>query len=110
MLARWESEPTAVQMVLSGPAALSPHHGHAIGEQISYLAQEFDGTRPGSYLHLASALVQNRDADVFAAVTDIVTWDEYANPDWLETPRLPVAVPAGHILVGGVLHSVSSVE
>jgi hypothetical protein len=108
LLARWETEPPALRFVLACLAALYPHHGRQIGEQLTAMAEEFDGTQPGAYLRLADALVQSRDDQAFAAAADIASWEEGHNPDWLDATGLTVAVRAGHVLARGALRPLSS--
>ena len=47
LLTRWETEPPAAKFVLACLAALFPHHGRQIGDQITRMAQKFDGTQAG---------------------------------------------------------------
>ncbi|GAA2915820.1 hypothetical protein BXY51_009197 [Actinoplanes cyaneus] len=110
LLTRWETEPPAVRFVLACLAALFPHHGRQIGDQITGMVQELDGTRPGAYLQLAEALVQTRDDQALAAATDIVAWEESHDPDWLNAPDLAVAVTTGHVLAEGALRALSNTE
>ncbi|TDB97251.1 hypothetical protein E1091_08660 [Micromonospora fluostatini] len=109
LFARWESEPPAVRFVLACLASLFPHHGRQISDQITSMALEFDGTQPGAYLQLARALVHHRDDEAFAAATDIVSWEEDHDPDWLDATGLAVAVRAGHVLAEGALRALSNI-
>jgi hypothetical protein len=108
LLTRWEIEPTAAKFALACLAALFPGHGHRVGDQITALVREFDGTRPGAYLRLARALALNRDDQALAAATEIVAWEEDHDPDWLSATELAVAVRAGHVLVEGALRVLSN--
>jgi hypothetical protein len=110
LFARWENEPPAVQFVLACLAALFPHHGRRIADQITSMAQDFDGTQPGAYLLLAEALVHNRDDQALEASADIVAWEEDHDPSWLDATNLTVAVKAGHTLVQGALRALSNTE
>ncbi|MGC5332824.1 hypothetical protein [Micromonospora sp. DT62] len=110
LLTRWETEPPAVRFVLACLAALFPHHGRQIGDQITSMAQELDGTQPGAYLQLAEALVQTRDGQALVAATDIVAWEDSHDPDWLNAPDLAVSVKAGHVLAEGALRALSNTE
>ncbi len=110
LLTRWDTEPPAVRFVLACLAALFPHHGRQIGDQITSMTHEFDGTQPGAYLQLAEALVQTRDDQALAAATEIVAWEESHDPDWLNAPDLVVAVKTGHVLAEGALRALSNTE
>lgn len=108
LLTRWETEPPAVKFVLACLAALFPHHGHQVADQITSLALEFHGTQPGAYLQLAEALVRNRDEQALAVATNIVAWDESHDPDWLDAPDPAVAVKVGPVLVEGALRAIGN--
>ncbi|MFG1994460.1 hypothetical protein ACGFJ7_31260 [Actinoplanes sp. NPDC048988] len=110
LLTRWETEPPAVRFALACLAALFPHHGRRIGDQITSMAYELDGTRPGAYLRLADALVRTRDGQALDAAADIVAWDESHDPDWLNAPDLTVAVRTGHVLAEGALRVLSDTD
>jgi hypothetical protein len=110
LLTRWETEPPALKFALACLAALFPHHGRQIGDQITSMAQEFNGTRPGAYLQLAEALVHTRDDHALASATDIVSWDESHDSDWLDATGLAIAVKAGHVLAKGALRALSDTE
>ncbi|WP_436534372.1 hypothetical protein [Actinoplanes sp. HUAS TT8] len=108
LVTRWELEPPAVRFVLAGLAALYPHHGRRIGDRISIMAEEFDGTQPGAYLRLAEALVHGRDQEALTAATGIVAWEDGLEPEWLDGTDVPAPVRAGHVLAEGALHALSS--
>ncbi|MDG4829967.1 hypothetical protein O7627_11720 [Solwaraspora sp. WMMD1047] len=110
LLTRWHTEPPAVKFVLACMAALYPHHGRQILDQITSMAQEFDGTQPGAYLLLAGALVHTRDDQALAVATDIVAWEESHDPDWLNATNLAVAVTTGHVLAEGALRALGNIE
>ncbi|WP_203949860.1 hypothetical protein [Planotetraspora thailandica] len=110
LLSRWESEPSAVRFVLACLAGLYPHHGRQISDQITLMAQEFNGTQPGAYLLLAEALVHTRDDQAFAVAADIIAWETDHDPGWLDGDGLTIAVKAGHVLAEGALGALSNAE
>jgi hypothetical protein len=110
LLTGWETEPPAGKFVLACLAALYPHHGRQIGDQITSLAHEYDGTQPGAYLQLARALVHTQEDQAFAAATDILAWEDSRDRGWLNAPGLTIAVKAGHVLAQGALRPLSNTE
>ncbi|WBB93387.1 hypothetical protein [Verrucosispora sp. WMMC514] len=108
LLARWDSEPPAIQYALACLAALYPHHAHPVGEAIADMADQFDGTRPGAYLNLAHALVRGQDDEALAIATDIVGWEPDHDAALLDAPDVPAAVKASHILTRGALRVLST--
>ncbi|WP_204061528.1 hypothetical protein [Microbispora corallina] len=110
LVSRWETEPPAVRFLLACLAGLYPHHARRIGDQISLMAQEFHGTRPGAYLLLAEALVYARDDQALAVAADIIAWETNHDPGWLEVADVTTAVKAGHVLAEGALRALSDAE
>jgi hypothetical protein len=110
LMSRWETEPAAVRFVLACLAGLYPHHGRRIGDQITLMSQEFQGTRPGAYLLLAEALVHTRDDQAFAVAADIIAWEDHHDPGRLDTDGLTIAVKAGHVLAEGALGALNNTE
>ncbi|ETK31010.1 hypothetical protein MPTA5024_37115 [Microbispora sp. ATCC PTA-5024] len=110
LLSHWEAEPPAVRFVLACLAGLYPHLGRRIGDQITVLAQEFDGTQPGAYLLLADALVHVRDDQALAVAADIVGWETSLDPGWLDAAGVTGAVKAGHVLAEGALRVLGNAE
>jgi hypothetical protein len=107
LLARWDDEPPAARFALACLAGLCPQHGHRIGEQITDMAQQLQGTQPGAYLQLAHALVHARDDEALEISTGIVAWEEDHDPGWLEARGVTAAVKAGHVLAEGALLALS---
>lgn len=110
LLDRWETEPPAIRFVIAVLAAIYPEQGAAIGERITEMAQEFQGTQPGEFLRLADALVHGRTTDALAIATDILTWAERLDPDWLEAQGLPITLRLNHFLTEAASEVIAAIE
>ncbi|GAA1264128.1 hypothetical protein Psi02_76320 [Planotetraspora silvatica] len=110
LLSQWETEPPAVRFVLACLAALYPHHGRRIGDQITHMAQKFHGTQPGAYLLLAEALVHTDDDRALAVATDIIAWETNHDPGWLDAAGVTIPAKAGHVLTDGALRALSTTD
>ncbi|ASO21531.1 hypothetical protein AHOG_19545 [Actinoalloteichus hoggarensis] len=102
LLARWNTEPPAMQYVLACLPALYPQHGRQIAQQVSALTPAYAGTRHGAYPRLADALVNEDDERAVVIASDIVSWEDGLDPGWLEAPGISAAMKTGHVLAEGV--------
>jgi hypothetical protein len=103
LLARWPAEPPATRLVLAALAGLYPEPGHAIGERIAAMRDEYGHTQPGAYLDLAAMLLAGRNDDALAAGQAIADWDDLHD---IDTPSVAPAVRAASVLVEGVVSQV----
>ncbi len=108
LLTRWHGEPPAMKVALACLAGLYPKPGRQVSGQVAVLAEQFAGTRPGSYLQLAEALIQQRTDQALTLAAGIVGWEDAHDPGWLEAPGLGAGVKAGHVLVEGALGVLSN--
>lgn len=98
LLPRWTREPPRTRYVLARLAALYPLRSKEIVHQVTAMATEYDGTRPGARLWLAEALLWRDDDLALARAKDIAAWGHETWPAWLEREDVPAVVRAGHVL------------
>jgi hypothetical protein len=52
---------------------------------------------------LATALPRADDTAAMGTAREITSWDEAADPDWLEATDLPTHITCGHLRVEGTM-------
>jgi hypothetical protein len=110
LLARWPGEPPAVRFVLACLAGVHSQIGRQISAEITVFADQLIGTRPGSYLRLAEALVREQDDHALNLATEIVRWNADHDHGWLAAPGVDAGVKAGHVLADGASGILSATD
>lgn len=102
LMATWHQQPPAIRYVLAGLAALYAEYGSPVAGEVIRMARAYAGTQQRAYLLLAETLLRADDDTALSLATDIVKWDEDADPAWLDVPETPALVRAGHVLAHGI--------
>jgi hypothetical protein len=89
LLAHWDSEPSASQLILAALAATFPHHGSAGAARIAAMAGESAGTQAGVYAHLAHRLVTTDIAGALATADGIATWHHDVKVETIDDESAP---------------------
>jgi hypothetical protein len=102
LLAHWDSEPSASQLILAALAATFPRHGSVVATRIAAMASEFASTQAGVYAHLAHQLVTTDTAGALATADGIATWNRDVRAETIDDESAPRGLRALDILCQAV--------
>jgi len=110
LLARWDTEPTAIQLALAALAAAFPEHAGLITPRIRRMASEQADTRVGAYALLASRLVARDGAAALAIAREIDFWDSQLLRVDIDNELTSPQLRALHVLTEAVLNAAGAVR